>query len=59
VKIAFYKINDFLLFIARLQPEFRHLKFYKMDGQNVLQTGEVVKLGFLIRFQAKAGKESE
>ena len=30
-----------------------------MDGQNVLQTGEVVKLGFLIRFQAKAGKESE
>jgi len=30
-----------------------------MGSQNVLQTGEVVKLGFLIRFQAKAGKETE
>jgi quinol monooxygenase YgiN len=30
-----------------------------MDVQNVLQTGKEVKFGFLIRFQAKAGKESE
>lgn len=30
-----------------------------MDLQNVSQTGKVVKYGFLIRFQAKAGKENE
>lgn len=30
-----------------------------MDVQNILQTREEVKLGFLVRFQAKAGKESE